>query len=111
MVRLLPVAMLLAACVGYPGLADDEIYDDEPPAGARAGMWITWHHEREDLVEETIACVGESDEALWIEERETGRNGSLVTAKKFSRDGRLLAAWRGPAGGVGLPLRIVPAPG
>lgn len=109
--RLLAFAVLLTSCALGPDLADDEIFDDTPPAGAKAGMSITWRNEGGEVLEETWACVAESPDQLVMEERELRSDGISVTTKRFSRDGRLLAACRGPAGGTARPLRIVPAPG
>lgn len=104
--------LLCAACVSTgPELAEDEIARRSLwlPDGARAGMFVTWRTEDDgDVVEETVACVGEAGDAVTMEWREARRDGSReVVAARICRDGTVLGAWRGPEGGAGRPLKLV----
>lgn len=109
------VLLGLAACAGVPvrDLAPDEIavHDVRLPEGARPGMFITWafsgsRMHDDSVVEETIACV--AADPLTVEWRETLRDGTAtVTAARYREDGTLLGVWRGRAGSVGEPLKVV----
>lgn len=73
-------------------------------------MSITWRCEGNHVAEATAACVEAGADGVVIEEREKWPQAVIVIALRYSRDGKLLAAWRGRAGSVGVPLRIVPPP-
>ena len=83
------------------------------PRGAKAGASVTWRHEGaggpdDDLALETLACVERTPARVTMEWRREMRDGRKeVIAARFMPDGKLLAAWRGPPGGEGAPLRIV----
>jgi len=112
------LGVVLSACVGsagYRDLAHDEIdvRDVVLPAGARAGMFITWSVDERDpddesLVEETIACVERTAQRVTIEWRTTWHGGrSSVVAARFAPDGTVLGAWRGPPGREAVRLRLM----
>jgi hypothetical protein len=117
---LLPT-LLLAACASTkaPELAPDEVAGSDVflPDGARAGMYAVWHHEwrkpaPDRPIEQSVACVGDADGVVTMEWRKTQPDGAtVVVAARFRReDEALLGAWRGPSGGVGVPVRVVDDP-
>lgn len=85
------------------------------PPGAAPGMFITWSVEATpadagDLRESSLACVDESGGVLTLERTETLADGSIrVMATRFRADGTLVGAWRGPKGGIGVPLHVAAA--
>jgi hypothetical protein len=109
------LALALVACTSMRSRGGvDEVRASQCwlPAGARPGMFITWVEQDspacpDGVRERTIACVAESGGVVTMEQRETRNDGSTeVIASRFRRDGTLVDAWRGPAGGVGAPVRV-----
>lgn len=110
----------LAICAGTSGcmigggadLPDDAIAADSYwlPKDSKPGMFITWSlaDHGEVVGEQTTACVAETAEHVDLEYRvsKSGEPG-VVTTVRFDRAGAPVAAWRGPPGGVGKPMRIV----
>ncbi len=76
-------------------------------------MSVTWRHRGsggpgDDLATETLACVERTPDRVTMEWRREMRDGGHeVIAARFRPDGTLVAAWRGPPGGRGEPLRLV----
>lgn len=115
--RLVLAGVVAVSCAGRGRVLDpDEIdvRDIRLPEGAAPGMFITWQQENsrgapDDIVEKTIACVAKAGDLLVVEWRTTMRDGTRdVVVARFAADGTPQAAWRGPPGGVGRPLRVVP---
>jgi hypothetical protein len=113
--RTLTLTPLLTAagCSTAPSLADDEIEAQVWPgiAHAKPGMWIRWRCDRGEgtaVTEVMRACVAAGPEGIVVEERDARADGTTVTAFRYGADGSLRAAWRGPSGGAGVPLRLVP---
>jgi hypothetical protein len=111
---LTPTLLLTAAgCWTAPSLADDaiEAHDWPEVVHGKPGMWIAWRCDRGEgtaVTEQTRACVAAGPDGIVVEEREARTDGTTVTAFRYGADGSLRAAWRGPAGGAGVPLRLVP---
>lgn len=111
--RLVPlvVAGYIAACQGTTLSISDEIHEDEVwlPKGAKAGMFAKWQVSGADLISTSLACVADDDASVTMEWRDELADGTVVTAARFTREGKLITAWRGWSGGPGKPLRIEPA--
>jgi len=110
------LAWTAAACVSAPaadlGHGAVRAIDLPMPRDPRPGMFATWRLEYsdpspDDLVEETIACVGRDDRFVMTEWRRTYRDGRRgVVAARHRLDGTLVGVWTGADGGVGERRRI-----